>query len=117
MIMAAEMMTNGNSFANARVGFGGNARGVDEDSHDLIEIERTEGPLLFGEYRYLWAENQNDFDIEISSFGYVEPRDVGTLDRRVAFSAAECEAIERLIRSFFRILTRSRKNSFRQQGI
>jgi hypothetical protein len=101
MVMAAETMTNSASFANARVGFGGIGVGIDEEPHELIKIERTESPIVFGEYRFLDAENQNDFDIEVSSFGYIHHRDVGTLDRRLTFSVAECEAIERLIRSFF----------------
>jgi hypothetical protein len=44
--------------------------------------------------------NRNDFDIEIRSFGFVEPGTIGLRDRQLAFSATECQAIERLIRSF-----------------
>jgi hypothetical protein len=101
MAMVVEMVTGSNTFANARIRLGGITRGMDEKGHDLIRIDRTEGPALFGEYKLLFMANKSDFDVEIRSFGFVEPGTIGIRDRQLAFSATECEAIERLIRSFF----------------
>jgi hypothetical protein len=101
MVTGTEMDTGSNTFANARIRFGGITRGMDENVHDLIRIDRTEGPALFGEYKLLFMANKNDFDVEIRSFGFVEHGTIGIRDRQLAFSATECEAIERLIRSFF----------------
>jgi hypothetical protein len=99
--LVIEMTADRNSFANARIRFGGITRGMDEHVHDLIRIDRTEGPALFGEYKLLFMANKSDFDVEIRSFGFVEHGTIGIRDRQSAFSATECEAIERLIRSFF----------------
>jgi hypothetical protein len=96
-------MTNANTFTNARMGFGGFLSGADEKPHDLFEIERTEGPILYGDYIFAFLKDGNHFNVEIGLFGYVDPRYAGDLNpnSRQHFFPEECSAAEQLIRSFF----------------
>jgi len=48
MVQMTEMATSSNSFRGARVDFGGARRGVDEEFHYLLKVERIEGPTLAG---------------------------------------------------------------------
>lgn len=81
-----------------RARFSGLSLGVDELAHDTFQIEVQSKPALYGEYRAAWANNENDFDIEIVSFGFATDRNVGNdhPDARHRFSWGECENIERL---------------------
>ena len=65
------------SFDNGKVGFASSVRGVDDAGHDMFRIELPQRPILYGEWRPKWAENHNDFDIEILRFGYVDAGNVG----------------------------------------
>ncbi len=98
-----EIMTDPNSFTNARVGFGGLVSGADEKPHDLFKIEREDSPVLFGDYILAFLEDGNHFNVEIGPFGYVDPYYAGDLNpsRRRHFSAEECSAAEQLISIFF----------------
>jgi hypothetical protein len=69
----------------------------------LFKITQSTGQVLYGNYIYAFAENENDFDIEIGLFGYVDPYATGDLHPayRQHFTAEESSAAERLIRSYF----------------
>jgi hypothetical protein len=93
-----------NSFAGASIELAGSFRGVDEAGHDLFLIQRTAGPILFGEYfEAPTGANENDFNIEIGAFGFANPENAGNPDpnARQRFSAEECSAAKQLIQSYF----------------
>ena len=82
------------------VGFRGNVRGADERGHDMLWIDLPGRPRLYGEYRQKFAENRNDFDFEIVSFGLTSPWNAGIPQPgRLRLSAMERTAAERLIRT------------------
>ena len=99
-------MTSPNTFTNARIEFAGFLNGADERPHYLFKIERAEGPSLYGDYTLAALEDDRHFNVEIGPFGYVDQYDAGDLNpsRRQHFSAEDCLAAERLIRSFFQPL-------------
>jgi hypothetical protein len=97
-------MTNTDTFAGARVEFSGIVWDVDHTPHDVFEIDRAGEPALYGGYFLVSpTDNENEFNTEIGLFGYIGRLDVGNPDPtlRQQFTAAESQAIERLIRSFF----------------
>jgi len=85
------------------VGFYGSVRGADELGHELFRIDLPGYPRLYGEYRQKFAENPNDFDIEIISFGYRDPRNAGLSGSRITTSVSfeERQAVESLVRTLF----------------
>jgi hypothetical protein len=96
-------MTDANSFTNASIDSAGTVGGADEAEHDLFKIEKGDGPPLYGDYFYIFPNDEPFFNIEIGVFGYLDPYAVGDLDPtyRLHFTAEESEAVEQLIRSFF----------------
>ena len=96
-------MTRTNRFTNARISDGGSTRGGDMSSHDLFKIEGPDGPTFYGDYIYSCLENGNDFNIDIGTFGYVDPQRVASSDptAREQFSGEECSAAEKLILTRF----------------
>jgi hypothetical protein len=98
-----ELMTESNSFKDARIGFGGRLSGADEKPHSLFKIERTEGPVLYGEYVFAVAEDRNHFNVETGPFGYIDRYCAGLVGPSIQqhFSAEECSTLEQLIRAFF----------------
>ncbi len=101
------MSGNTGVFAGARIEFAGvvwDVDGTDGTPHDLFAIERAGEPSLYGDYFLVSpSDDENEFNAEIGLFGYRGRLDVGNPDPslRERFSAEECEAIERLIRSAF----------------
>jgi hypothetical protein len=77
--------------------------GVDEKGHDMFMVERAGGPALFGEYIEIFEENENDFNIEISMFGFTNSGNAGNPhpSARQHFSAEESLAAQQLIQDFF----------------
>jgi hypothetical protein len=96
-------MANSDMFTNARVEEAGSTRGDDDGSHDLFKVVRSDGSVLYGEFKLLFMENGNDFNIEIGLFGYLESRYLGSADptRRLQFSGEEAATLEGSIRSAF----------------
>jgi hypothetical protein len=68
----------------------------------MLRIDLPGRPHLYGEYRQRFADNHNDFDIEIVSFGLTDPRNAGIPQpSRLRLSAQERAAAEQLIRVLF----------------
>jgi hypothetical protein len=86
-------------FPNGAARFAGIPRGADERGHFAFEIQLPSYPSLYGEYRPLWAENKNDYDIEIVSFGFSSRDDLGNpyVGARQRFSLQQRKIIEDLI--------------------
>jgi hypothetical protein len=84
------------------VGFAGLVRGSDEQGHDLFQVVYN-GVPLYGEYKRRFAKNNNDFDIDIVSFGYFDFRNVGDINNitKKAFSAQESEFYSSMIKALF----------------
>jgi hypothetical protein len=88
---------------NGKIGFKSTVLGWDEEPRDAFRIELSARPTMYGEWRAKFASNENDFDVEIVSFGYKSVRHLGSMlpVHRTEFSASEQSAIEELIRSLF----------------
>lgn len=89
-------------FPKGKVAFVGVVR-CDEAGVDEFQVELHDRPVLYGAWRPSFAENGNDFDIEIISFGYTNKTNVGNIDpsARVRFSPEEISTIEGLVRDLF----------------
>ena len=85
----------------SKIRFADVGRAWDEKNHDLFAVQLPNRPLLFGEWRPMFAANGDDFDVEIVFFGLVDRRDAGMLlpARRVVVDQAERVVVEKLVRS------------------
>jgi hypothetical protein len=63
-------------FRDGAARFRGPVRGSDEWGHDVFELRLLSYPPLYGEFQPKWADNENDFDIEIVSFGFTDERNI-----------------------------------------
>lgn len=89
------------SFEAGQVRFAGLVRGSDEGLHDIFVVSLSGYSMMYGEWRNKWADNGNDFDIEIVSFGFLDPRSVGIPGARQIFPREERLIIEDLVRALF----------------
>ena len=91
------------TFIGAIVKLGGGVRGPDETGISLVGIERENGEPLFGEYRPIFAENENDFSFEIGRFGYLSRQAAGSTSpaMRCKFSSDEIDYIQSILIPFF----------------
>ncbi|WP_063584514.1 hypothetical protein [Achromobacter ruhlandii] len=62
--------------AEGRVRFAGSIRGWDERGHDTYAVD-VDGKVMYGEIARTFLPNQNDFNIQIVSFGYGVREHVG----------------------------------------
>jgi hypothetical protein len=90
-------------FPNGRIGFASLVLGWDEEPRDAFRIELPGWPVTYGEWRPKFADNQNDFDVEIVSVGYINKGFLGSqlVNHRKKFSAQEQQVIEELVRNLF----------------
>ena len=54
-----------------KIGFASMIRGSDEEPRDAFRVELPDRPTMFGEWRAKFADNGNDFNVEIVGFGYL----------------------------------------------
>lgn len=99
-------------FEAGQAGISGPVRGGDESGHDTFVVQLPDNPPLFGEWRSKWAENQNDFEIEIVRFGYLDRFNVDNVHRnaRRKLSYEEQKIVRQLVSSLF-------TNAEAQEGI
>ncbi len=86
-------------FPEGRARFSGGVRGiVDEQRHETFAVEVGSNEY-FGEIQRAFLPNDNDYNIEVVSFGYDDDGNVGMpmLGACRIFTAAEIGAIEALI--------------------
>ena len=85
-------------FPEGRARFSGGVRGIDEQGHDTIAVE-VDGNEYFGEIEPAFLPNNNDYNVEIVSFGYGAKTSFGMpmLAACHVFSAAEINTVQRLI--------------------
>lgn len=72
--------------------FSGTKRGWDELGHKTFALE-IDGREYYGELERAYLQNENDYNIEVSSFGYVRGEDVGMPDprARAVFTEAQVD--------------------------
>ena len=86
-----------------KIGFASMVRGWDEEPRDAYRVELLDRPTMYGEWRTKFADNGNDFNVEIVSFGYLRESHLGStyLLHREKFYAAERDVLEEMIRALF----------------
>ncbi|MFG1400193.1 hypothetical protein [Roseixanthobacter pseudopolyaromaticivorans] len=91
------------SFENGKACYAGAVRGGDDSGHDTFGIEFSNGRVFYGEFKRLFLENKNDYDLIIISFGYVDRRNVAnkTPGARVQFSIDDEILVKNLISNLF----------------
>ncbi len=82
-----------------RVQFAGIPRSWDEIGRYAFSVELPNQPAMYGEWRAKFAENDNDFDVEIVSFGFLRASSLGdpTPAHRRQFSEGDISIIQELI--------------------
>lgn len=77
--------------------FSGTKRGWDELGHKTFALD-IDGREYYGELERAYLPNENDYNVEVSSFGYARAEDVGMPDprARAAFSEAQIGRIQSL---------------------
>lgn len=66
-------------FPEGRACFSGGIRGWDERGHDTFAVE-IDGQVIYGEIAPTFLANDNDFNVQIVSFGYGMQEAVGILN-------------------------------------
>ncbi len=86
-----------------RIALYGNVRGGDELGHNMFRIDLKNRPTLYGEYKQKFSDNQYDFDIEIVSFGFRNPRYVGDPGDplKISLTAEDRVSAENLLQLLF----------------
>lgn len=84
-------------FAQGRARFSGGVRGADELGHETFAVA-IDGGEYFGEIDRIFLPNNNDYNIEVISFGYASD-DVGVpvLDGCRAFGEAQIATVQALV--------------------
>ena len=91
------------NFPTGKIGFGRTVRGWDEEPRNAFRVELPDRPMMYGEWRTKFADNGNDFDVEIIGFGYLRESHLGSAypPHRKKFSAPERGVLEEMIRALF----------------
>lgn len=105
----------------AKVRLAGIDRGADELPREAFLAQLPGRLVMLGEWRERWAENGNDFDIEIVSFGYYPPSyGLGIATGKQTFNMQELAMAEDLIRGLFSNVIATQKHpsfSPRRRGV
>jgi hypothetical protein len=69
----------------------------------MVVVQLPSQPLMFGEWRPRWAANQNDFDVDIVTFGFPRAFIVGSPDPKNnrTVTTSERWTIKELVRALF----------------
>jgi hypothetical protein len=91
------------NFPTGKIGFASLVRGWDEEPRRAFRVEMPDRPKMYGEWRSKFEANENDFNVEIISVGYIKEGYLGSTHpvHRRKFSAPEQDALEGLIRALF----------------
>lgn len=90
-------------FPEGRARFSGGVRGWDEKGHDTFAVE-LEGKVRYGEITRTYLANDNDFNIEIVSFGYGIEDNVGisSPNARGTYTEAQLKIVRSLVLKLIR---------------
>lgn len=85
-------------FPEGRARFSGGIRGGDERGHETFTVE-VDGISYYGEINHAFLPNGNDFNVEITSFGYTDKQNVAnpSLGARREFTASALRIVRELI--------------------
>lgn len=85
-------------FSEGRARFVGGIRGGDECRHEVYALE-FQGRVIYGEISHAFLPNDNDYNIEVVSFGYGMEENVGNPHPRArgAYTEGELDIIRSLI--------------------
>ncbi len=89
-------------FPNGRIAFIGTVR-CDDVGVKEFRVELPNRAPMYGAWRACFAENGNDFNIEIVTFGYGDKLNVGNPHpkARVRFTVEETTIVEELVHELF----------------
>lgn len=85
-------------FPEGTAKFNGGIRGADEKRHETYAVD-IDGHTVFGEISKAYLSNQNDYDIEVISFGFGMEENVGNShpNARGSFTKAQLTRVEALV--------------------
>jgi hypothetical protein len=93
-------------FPEGRARFSGGIRGWDDLRHETFCVE-VDGRELFGEIVSVFAENRNNYNLEIISFGYKEDGDVGLdISACVALTKEQTQRVANLVRKLIAVVSK-----------
>jgi prophage regulatory protein len=97
------------AFDDSKIAFGFSGRAWDEVNHKLVVVQLPDRPIIYGEWSARYLPNGNDFNAEVSTFGYRDGYLAGSTNPsdRLTFSGAEKEKIENLIRRLPEVIRRT----------
>jgi|CXWL01.1.fsa_nt_gi hypothetical protein len=95
----------------SKIRFAGIDRGADELPRDAFVAQLVGRAVMRGEWRPRWAENGNDFDVEIVSFGYPPNSCLGQKLGKQSFDREERGLLEELVHALFSNTTAKQKLS------
>jgi hypothetical protein len=119
--MISDISMEGSYYPSVNVGSGrirlaGTDRGADELPRQAFLLQLPKQPVLLGEWRQRWAENGDDFDVEIVSFGHFPSEGLGLPTGRLEFTSEERVLAEDLVHSLFsNPLARQKHSAFRPE--
>jgi hypothetical protein len=89
------------SFENGKARFCGQERGADEAPHYVLAVQLDNLPIHFGNFQPQFEKDKTHYDVEIVSFGFHTPSNVGNpnVTARAVFSPAEVRLVQTLIRN------------------
>jgi hypothetical protein len=97
-------------FSEGRARFSGSIRGWDERGHETFAVE-LEGEIVYGEIARAFLPNENDFNVEVTSFGYGMRENVGILNdggpgpqAQGIFSADYLQRVQSLVAQMLRMV-------------
>ena len=85
----------------AKIRLAGTDRGPDELPREAFLAQLPGRLPMLGEWRQRWADNGNDFDVEVVSFGYLPSYGLEVPLGRQTFNKEERAVAEHLIRGLF----------------
>jgi hypothetical protein len=92
------------SFENGKARFCGTQRGGDEIPRHVLGVQLDDS-RYYGNFETKYEEDGTHYSVEIISFGFDDPGNVGnpSVTARAAFSPAEVSLIETLVSSLVRL--------------
>jgi hypothetical protein len=94
------------SLPEGRARFSGGIRGWDEIGHETFAVE-VDGQELFGEIVAIFLENNNNYNLEVVSFGYRKDNDVGlSMNACTPLTERQAQRIVSLVRELVAVVSK-----------
>jgi hypothetical protein len=94
-----------------RAAFESMIRGWNEEPQDAFSVELVGAQTLYGIWRPVFADNGNDFDVEVVGFGWADQYSIGNPNpiTRTRLSSAQAAATRELIVTLFESIDARKK--------